>query len=153
MTEQACVSTHGGPVKIADFGDKLVHIFVGVERKKYSVHKNLICKSGDFFRAVFQDNGEVAENKMDLPEDKPYIFDAFTRSSLATQEMFKEVDGATLQILKRKHLMRRKNDDPRHRVEKSEMDDVEGFEICAFHQHKSGGDCDPAPNSFGHSSD
>ncbi|KAM0140137.1 hypothetical protein ACHAO1_002679 [Botrytis cinerea] len=54
----------------------LVQIFVGAERKKYSAHKNLICKSGDFFRDVFQDNGKGAENKMDLPEDNPYIFDA-----------------------------------------------------------------------------
>lgn len=68
-------------------------------------------------------------------------------------EMFKEADGATMQILERTHLMRRKNDDPRHLVKKSEMDDVEGFEICTFHQHKSGGDCDAAPDFFGHSSD
>ncbi|KAM0157254.1 hypothetical protein ACHAQE_006056 [Botrytis cinerea] len=195
---------------------------------------------------VFQDNGKGAENKMDLPEDNPYIFDAlaswmytkhlgglpsvdeesdipiielyifadkycieqlmnfsmdslqdsleewqsslFCREvesifdstssrlgyplrSLATavvahtilavltefgcqeyDEMFKGVDGATIQVLKRTHLMLRKNDDHRHRVKKSEMDDVEGFEICAFHQHKSGGDCDLAQNLFGHSS-
>ncbi|KAF7874502.1 uncharacterized protein EAF02_008479 [Botrytis sinoallii] len=36
-------------------------------------------ESGGFFKAAFQDNGfrEGAENKMDLPEDKPYIFQEF----------------------------------------------------------------------------
>ncbi|THV51290.1 hypothetical protein BGAL_0116g00220 [Botrytis galanthina] len=65
--------------RLDDLGDELVHIFVGPERKKFSVHKNLICRSGDFFKAAFQDNGfkEGAENKMDLPEDKPFIFQAF----------------------------------------------------------------------------
>ncbi|KAF5876315.1 putative btb poz domain containing protein [Botrytis fragariae] len=65
--------------RLDELGDELVHIFVGPERKKFSVHKNLIRRSGDFFKAAFQDNGfkEGAENKMDLPEDKPYIFQKF----------------------------------------------------------------------------
>ncbi|TGO64321.1 hypothetical protein BOTNAR_0089g00100 [Botryotinia narcissicola] len=65
--------------RLGDLGDELVHIFVGPERKKLSIHKNLICRSGDFFKAAFRDNGfkEGAENKMDLPEDKPYIFQVF----------------------------------------------------------------------------
>ncbi|KAF7920031.1 hypothetical protein EAE99_008152 [Botrytis elliptica] len=65
--------------RLDELGDELVHIFVGPERKKFSVHKNLICRCGDFFKAAFQDNGfkEGAENKMDLPEDKPYIFQKF----------------------------------------------------------------------------
>ncbi|TGO25775.1 hypothetical protein BPAE_0073g00410 [Botrytis paeoniae] len=65
--------------RLDGLGDELVQIFVGPERKTFSVHKNLIRRSGDFFKVVFQDNGfkEGAENKMDLPEDKPYIFQGF----------------------------------------------------------------------------
>ncbi|KAI9645419.1 hypothetical protein NHQ30_006158 [Ciborinia camelliae] len=62
-----------------DLGRELVHIFVGAERKKFSVDKNLIRQSGDFFKAAFQENAskEGIEDKMDLPEDEPYIFEAF----------------------------------------------------------------------------
>ncbi|KAF7943062.1 hypothetical protein EAE96_011007 [Botrytis aclada] len=65
--------------RLDEHGDELVHIFVGPEKKKFSVHKNLIRRSGDFFKAAFQDNGfkEGAENKMDLPEDMPHIFQGF----------------------------------------------------------------------------
>ncbi|KAF7863234.1 hypothetical protein EAF04_007316 [Stromatinia cepivora] len=72
---------------LGDLGDELVHIFVGAEKKKFSVHKKLIRGSGDFFRAAFQENGfkEGVENKMDLPEDKPYLFEAFVNWMYAKQ--------------------------------------------------------------------
>ncbi|APA05417.1 predicted protein [Sclerotinia sclerotiorum 1980 UF-70] len=52
---------------LGDLGDEFVHIFVGAEKKKLSVRKKLICKSGEFFRAAFQENDfkEGVENKMD----------------------------------------------------------------------------------------
>ncbi|TGO46085.1 hypothetical protein BCON_0346g00110 [Botryotinia convoluta] len=73
--------------RLDELEDELVHIFVGPERKKFSVHKNLICRYEDFFKAALQDNGfkEGAENKMDLPEDKPYIFQEFVNWMYAAQ--------------------------------------------------------------------
>ncbi|CAD6441483.1 fb9c511d-125a-416a-99e0-912d3ab13f02 [Sclerotinia trifoliorum] len=52
--------------------DEIVTLYVGSKRKKYIVHKRILCDQSEFFDAGF--NGgfkEATEGKMYLPEDDP----------------------------------------------------------------------------------
>ena len=54
----------------------MVSIYVGVERKKFRLHLDLICDRSDFFRASFQGNFKEAETKeLSLPEDSVESFE------------------------------------------------------------------------------
>lgn len=59
-------------------GNQLVQIFIGPERKEYSVHKTLITSTCDFFDKGFDGRfKEGVENKMSLPEDDSNTFETF----------------------------------------------------------------------------
>jgi len=61
----------------SDMGNEIVHIFVGSDKKQFTIHKRLLCTHSNFFEKAF--NGgfkEATEDKMDLPDDDPLIFNA-----------------------------------------------------------------------------
>jgi hypothetical protein len=58
--------------------DETVSIYVGPKRKKFLVHKKLICEISDFFSKAFTGGfQEAQENSMHLPEDDPNAFALF----------------------------------------------------------------------------
>ncbi|KAF4632013.1 hypothetical protein G7Y89_g6109 [Cudoniella acicularis] len=70
-------------------GNQTVKIYVGEKRKEFLVHKDLLCKTSDFFAKGF--NGgfkESQEGEMYLPEDSPgaffFLVDWIYRSTLPT---------------------------------------------------------------------
>jgi hypothetical protein len=55
-----------------------VTIYVGPYRQKFVVHKNLLCKAAEFFKAAFcTDFKEGKEGTMDMPEDSAAAFSLF----------------------------------------------------------------------------
>jgi hypothetical protein len=61
-----------------DLGTDMVQLFVGSNRKLFSVYKKPLCSASEFFDKAF--NGPFAEassNRMDLPEDTPETFSMF----------------------------------------------------------------------------
>jgi BTB/POZ domain len=55
-----------------------VTIYVGPYRQRFVVHKDLLCKSAEFFKAAFCTNfKEGKEGTMDMPEDSPTAFSLF----------------------------------------------------------------------------
>lgn len=51
-------------------GDDIVTLYVGAERKRFTVHKKLLCDGSPFFAKAFQGSfKEAKEGVMDLPED------------------------------------------------------------------------------------
>ncbi|KAM0141390.1 hypothetical protein ACHAP3_002253 [Botrytis cinerea] len=60
-------------------GHELVTIVVGKEKRKFAVHKQLICESVAYFRGAFSAGGfkESQECSMDMPEDEPGVFEYF----------------------------------------------------------------------------
>jgi BTB/POZ domain len=58
-----------------------VTILVGPKRKRYIVHKDLICEKSEYFAKAFNENcfKEGIEKEMYLPEDEPDAFDLFIR--------------------------------------------------------------------------
>jgi hypothetical protein len=80
-------------------GDEVVSIYVGPKRKKFLVHKKLICEASDFFSKAFTGGfQEAQENSMHLPEDDPNAFALFIdwiyRSKIPKGK--KQEDQATL---------------------------------------------------------
>lgn len=70
-------------------GSEIVHVFVGKDRKKFAVHKKLICSVSDFFDKAF--NGgfkEARENSMNLDEDDPLTFAVFLEWLYTTECVF-----------------------------------------------------------------
>jgi len=70
-------------------GSELVKIYVGPQRKEFTIHKELICSTFEFCRAVFQGEfKEAKEGVIYLPEDGPGGFSLFViwvfRSTLPT---------------------------------------------------------------------
>ncbi|KAK3379109.1 hypothetical protein B0T24DRAFT_610717 [Lasiosphaeria ovina] len=59
------------------FGGRIVTIFVGVDRVKFTIHENLISESSPFFKAAFR--GEFGERNgvLELPDDDPDAFELF----------------------------------------------------------------------------
>ncbi|KAF5877974.1 uncharacterized protein Bfra_000139 [Botrytis fragariae] len=60
-------------------GYELVTIIVGKEKRKFAVHKQLICESVAYFRGAFSVGGfkESQDCSMDIPEDEPGVFEYF----------------------------------------------------------------------------
>ncbi|TGO36602.1 hypothetical protein BHYA_0120g00270 [Botrytis hyacinthi] len=60
-------------------GYELVTIVVGKEKRKFAVHKQLICESVAYFRGAFSAAGfkESQDCSMDMPEDEPGVFEYF----------------------------------------------------------------------------
>jgi hypothetical protein len=55
-----------------------VTIFVGDKRKKFVVHKKLLCESADYFKGAFTNDFEEArKGEMYMPEDSPGAFSLF----------------------------------------------------------------------------
>jgi hypothetical protein len=80
-------------------GNEIVSIYVGPKRKKFTVHKKLICQASDFFSKGFTEGlQEAQENSMHLPEDDPNAFTLFIdwiyRSKIPERKNWK--DQATL---------------------------------------------------------
>ena len=62
------------------FSERVVTIFVGPARIKWSLHENLLSATSDFFRSAF--NGgfkESTDDTLALPEDDPAAFELFVR--------------------------------------------------------------------------
>jgi hypothetical protein len=59
-------------------GEDIVILYVGAKRKKYQVHKKLLCDRSSFFQNAFSSDSnfkEATEGIMYLPEDDPATFD------------------------------------------------------------------------------
>ena len=53
----------------------MVDIFVGTERKKFHLHRDLLCDRSDYFKACFSGNfKEAQQKKLSLPEDNAESF-------------------------------------------------------------------------------
>ena len=56
----------------------MVDIYVGAERKKYHLHRDLLCERSEFFKASFMRSfKEAATEEMALPEDDVVSFELF----------------------------------------------------------------------------
>ena len=56
----------------------MVDIYVGPERKKFHLHRDLLCERSEFFKASFMGNfKEAAAEEMALPEDNVVSFELF----------------------------------------------------------------------------
>ena len=56
----------------------MVDIYVGAERKKYHLHRDLLCERSEFFKASFMGSfKEAAAEEMALPEDNVVSFELF----------------------------------------------------------------------------
>ena len=56
----------------------MVDIFVGAERTKFHLHRDLLCSRSDYFRACFVgDFKEAQQRELSLPEDDAESFDLF----------------------------------------------------------------------------
>ncbi|KUJ22631.1 uncharacterized protein LY89DRAFT_680761 [Mollisia scopiformis] len=65
----------GLPALAPDLGHEIVTILVGSERKKFTVHKRLLCASATMFRGAFSGQFlESQEGTMTLEEDSPAVF-------------------------------------------------------------------------------
>ncbi|KAF7893301.1 uncharacterized protein EAF02_000839 [Botrytis sinoallii] len=60
-------------------GNELVTITIGKEKQKFTLHKQLLCESVEYFRAAFSAGGfqESHSSCMDMPEDDPEAFELF----------------------------------------------------------------------------
>ena len=56
----------------------MVNIFVGAERTKFHLHRDLLCNRSDYFRACFVgDFKEAQQKELSLPEDNAESFELF----------------------------------------------------------------------------
>ena len=56
----------------------MVNIFVGAERMKFHLHRDLLCDRSDYFRACFVgDFKEAQQKELSLPEDNAESFELF----------------------------------------------------------------------------
>ena len=56
----------------------MVDVLVGAERKKFHLHRDLLCDRSDYFKACFEGNFmEAQQNELFLPEDDSKSFDLF----------------------------------------------------------------------------
>ncbi|KAF7922965.1 hypothetical protein EAE99_007156 [Botrytis elliptica] len=60
-------------------GNELVTITIGKEKRKFTLHKQLLCESVEYFRGAFSVGGfqESHSSCMDMPEDDPEAFELF----------------------------------------------------------------------------
>jgi hypothetical protein len=57
-------------------GGDIVNLFVGPERKRYAIHKNLLTKESDYFDKALNGAFKEAEDQsIDLPEESPATVD------------------------------------------------------------------------------
>ena len=63
-----------------------VDIYVGPERKHWSLHRNLLCHHSSYFETEFQghevpkgSNGKAEENELELPDDDPRGFELLVK--------------------------------------------------------------------------
>ncbi|KAF4626408.1 hypothetical protein G7Y89_g11753 [Cudoniella acicularis] len=58
------------------FGTEMVDLFVGPEKKRFHVHKSVLCQRVPYFRAMFESEFiEAQENLATFPEDNAESFD------------------------------------------------------------------------------
>ncbi|KAJ9610278.1 hypothetical protein H2200_005055 [Cladophialophora chaetospira] len=58
-----------------EHGNDVVKVIVGPLQREFTIHKNLICATSDFFQAALTGGFvEGAEQKVPLPEDDPQLF-------------------------------------------------------------------------------
>ena len=58
--------------------EDMVNIFVGAERTKFHLHRDLLCNQSDYFRACFEgDFKEAQQKELSLPEDNAESFELF----------------------------------------------------------------------------
>ncbi|KAE9381260.1 hypothetical protein N431DRAFT_322954, partial [Stipitochalara longipes BDJ] len=61
-----------------NLGDELVTIYVGDKRKKFVVHKKLLCGSADYFKGAFTRGFEEArKGEMYMSDDSPEAFSLY----------------------------------------------------------------------------
>jgi len=59
-------------------GDEIITLYVGPTRKKFTVHKSLICDSSEFFKKAFTGGFlEGQQGTIDLGEDSPEAVSLF----------------------------------------------------------------------------
>ena len=64
----------------------MVNIFVGAERTKFHLHRDLLCNRSDYFRACFVgDFKEAKQKELSLPEDNAESFELFVTWLYGTQ--------------------------------------------------------------------
>lgn len=58
----------------------MVDIFVGAEKKKYHLHRDLLCERSEFFKASFMGSFKEAEaGELELPEDDVVSFELLVK--------------------------------------------------------------------------
>lgn len=80
----------------------MVHFMLGPDKKVFTIHKNLLCKTAPYFEAAL--NGsfkEALEQSIEMPEDDPTMFECFqvwiyTGSIVGTNETENDVETLTL---------------------------------------------------------
>lgn len=59
-------------------GNETVTIYVGNKRKRFTIHKKLLCDQSDYFLKAFTSGfKEREEGEMYLPEDSPEVMAIF----------------------------------------------------------------------------
>jgi hypothetical protein len=67
----------------------MVAIYVGPERKEFTVHKKLLCDSADFFKGAFtRDFEEAHKGEIQMPEDSPGAFSLYVDCRSQGEPMF-----------------------------------------------------------------
>ncbi|KAL1865163.1 hypothetical protein Daus18300_007289 [Diaporthe australafricana] len=80
--------------------DRIVTIIVGHQKKRWSVHENLLSNKSEFFRASFR--GGFRESKdgvLELPEDDPRVFELFVGWAYA--QPINDLNTSRMRILSR----------------------------------------------------
>ncbi|THV48585.1 hypothetical protein BGAL_0239g00070 [Botrytis galanthina] len=63
------------PLMTPEALNETVILYVGIDRKKYIVHKKILCDHSEFFNAGFNSGfKEATDGEMHLPEDDPATF-------------------------------------------------------------------------------
>jgi len=61
-----------------ELGNKFVTIYVGPEKKEFTVHRNVICQNSDYFAKAFESPFQEGQTgTMFLSDDSPIVFSIF----------------------------------------------------------------------------
>ncbi|KAH8771480.1 hypothetical protein BGZ57DRAFT_984981 [Hyaloscypha finlandica] len=75
-------------------GDEFVHVFVGRERKKFAVHRALICSQSAFFNDAFIEADPASlKTELHLPYDSASIFEIYMGWMYRGHLVFKVFEG------------------------------------------------------------
>jgi hypothetical protein len=56
---------------------EIVTIFIGPEKKRYSIHKDIICYHSGYFRAAFNGSWKESDEGVTLEDIKVEVFNIF----------------------------------------------------------------------------